>query len=47
MGLPNNGAEASICGAIGTQKFLDMAKVDMWIKPPLGAASTEFHCEIL
>ena len=37
----------AVCGAIGSQKFLDMANVDMWVKPPINGASTEFHCTIL
>ena len=37
----------AVSGAVGSQKFLDMANVDMWIKPPVNGANTEFHCEIL
>ena len=37
----------AVCGAVGSQKFLDMARIDMWVKPPVNGASTEFHCEVL
>ena len=37
----------AVSAAVGSQKFLDKAKVDMWIKPPVNGANTEFYCEIL
>ena len=37
----------AVCGAIGSQTFLDLADIDMWIKPPVNGASTEFHCTLL
>ena len=46
-GLRLRNRHPAVCGAIGSQKFLDMAAVDMWIKPPINGASTEFHCEII
>ena len=42
-----NNVYPAISGAVGSQKFIDMANVDMWVKPPIHAASAEFHCEIL